>query len=153
MTANARLMFILSAFFLLADIVYVIWTLAYDSQNLATDPSGGTGPYGRIEWVGTVALGLTAVFSALIGFYLSRVAAGQGGVLPQDSNDAEIDDGDAEQGFFSPHSWWPVLLALSLTIMFVGLAVGVWLVFFGVPFLLISLVGWNYQYYRGYFAR
>ena len=153
MTANARLMFILAAFFLLADIVYVIWTLVYDNQNLATDPSGGTGPYGKIEWVGTVALGLAAIFSGLIGFYLSRVAAGQGGVLPQDSNDAEIDDGDAEQGFFSPHSWWPVLLAGALTLVFVGVAAGVWISFIGVPLVLISLVGWNYQYYRGYFAR
>ena len=153
MTANSRLMFILAAFFVLADIVYIIWTVLYDNQNLATDPSGGTGGHGRIEWVGTVALGLTAVFSALIGFYLARVAAAQGGVLPQDSNDADVDDGDAEQGFFSPHSWWPVLLAGSLTLLFVGVAVGVWIAFIGVPLLLISLVGWNYQYYRGYFAR
>jgi len=153
MTANARLFLILAGFFLLADIVYVVWTLLYDNQNLATDPSGGTGPHGTIEWVGTVGLGLTAVFSGLISFYLSRVAAGQGGTLPEDSNDAEIDDGDAEQGFFSPHSWWPVMLAGSLTLIFVGVAVGFWIAIIGVPLLLISLVGWNYQYYRGFFSR
>ena len=153
MIANARLMFILSAFFVLADIVYVIWTLVYDNQNLATDPSGGTGERGTIEWVGTVGLGLCAVLAALIGFYLFRVARAQGGVLPEDRNDAEIDDGEAEQGFFSPHSWWPVMLAGSLTLIFVGVAVGFWVAIIGVPLLLISLVGWNYQYYRGYFSR
>jgi hypothetical protein len=35
----------------------------------------------------------------------------------------------------------------------VGLAVGFWIAYIGVAFALICLVGWVYEYYRGYFAR
>lgn len=36
------------------------------------------------------------------------------------SVDANIDDGDPEIGHFSPWSWWPILSAGSIAIMFVG---------------------------------
>ena len=150
MKVNVRLWLILAAFFVLADIAYVIWNVLYDLQDLATDPSGGEGAT-RIEWVGTVALALSAVLSLLIAFYLRRVSVGAP-ILPEDRNDAEIDDGEAEQGFFSPHSWWPVTLAAGLTLVFVGLAVGIWLSIFGAPIAVIAIVGWIYQYYRGFFA-
>ena len=32
---------------------------------------------------------------------------------PEDYDDAEVADGAGELGFFSPHSWWPLLIALS----------------------------------------
>jgi len=151
MRANSRLFWILSGFFLLADVVYTVWSALFEAQELATEPSGIPGS--PVEWVGTVGLGLCAVLAALIAFYLGRLHGAQGGELPEDLVDAEIDDGDPEQGFFSPYSIWPVLLAGSLGIVFLGLAVGPWLVFFGAVFAVISLVGWNYQYYRGFFRR
>jgi len=55
-------------------------------------------------------------------------------------------------GFFSPWSWWPVMLAASLSLMFLGMAVGFWVTFIGVGLVAISLVGWVYEYYRGNFA-
>ena len=54
-----------------------------------------------------------AVLSAFIAFYLGRVHREQGAELPEDRLDANIDDGDAELGFFSPWSWWPIMLAAS----------------------------------------
>ena len=77
----------------------------------------------------------------------------QNGELPEDRLDANIDDGDAELGFFSPWSWWPILLAGWAALAFLGLAVGPWITFIGVPLALICLVGWVYEYYRGNFAR
>ena len=144
--------FILAVFFVVADIAYVVWTLLYDSQNLATDPSSGGHWATRIEWVGTTALALTAVLALLIGFYLRRVHASIG-MLPEDINEAEIDDGDAEQGFFSPFSWWPITLALGAATVFTGLAVGPWIIAIGVPIVVIALIGWVYEYFRGNFAR
>jgi len=151
MGANSKLFWILSGFFVLADIVYVIWSVTYAAQYLATSPS--LVPGAPIEWVGTVGLGLCAVLSALIAFYVGRLHAAQGGELPEDILDADIDDGEPEQGFFSPHSWWPVMLAGSLTLVFLGLAVGVWVSFFGAPLVAISIVGLVFQYYRREFAR
>jgi hypothetical protein len=34
-----------------------------------------------------------------------------------------------------------------------GIAVGFWIAYIGVAFTIVCLVGWTYEYYRGYFAR
>jgi hypothetical protein len=140
MKANINLFWILAAYCVVADIAYIIWSLV--------DKTHG----GVIEWVGTIGIGLAGILAAFIAFYVSRVHAAQGAELPEDRLDANIDDGDAEQGFFSPWSWWPIMLSASLALMFLGLAVGVWISFIGAALVLISLVGWIYEYYRGNFA-
>ena len=140
MRANVNMFWILAAFFGLAAIVYGTWSAIDD-----VDPG--------MEWAGTVALSLTTVLSAFIAFYLGRVHKAQGAELPEDRIDANIDDGDAELGFFSPWSWWPIMLGGSLALFMLGLAVGFWICFIAVGILAISIVGWVYEYYRGLFAR
>jgi hypothetical protein len=147
MRANVILFWILAAFFLLAAAVYAFWSTIDGASRIADSFTPGP------EWAGTVALALTAMLSAFIAFYLGRVRREQGGDLPEDRLDANIDDGDAELGFFSPWSWWPIMLAGSAALLFLGLAVGFWIAFIAVPLGLISLVGWVYEYYRGNFAR
>jgi hypothetical protein len=139
MGTNARLFWILAGFFFLADAIYIMWSLL--------DTSHAT-----VEWVGAVGIGLSGILSVLIGFYLGRTHRGQGGELPEDRQDALIDDGDAEQGHFSPWSWWPFVLASGAALTVLGLAIGPWISFIGAGVLIVSLVGWVYEYYRGYFA-
>jgi hypothetical protein len=55
-------------------------------------------------------------------------------------------------GFFSPWSWWPLILAAAAGLLFLGLAIGQWIIFFGGGLLIIALVGWVYEYYRRLFA-
>jgi hypothetical protein len=148
MRANVILFWILAGFFALATAVYAFWS-SIDSTSRIADAHVPVGP----EWAGTIALALTAILGAFIAFYLGRVQKEQGGTLPEDRLDANIDDGDAELGFFSPWSWWPIVLAAGAALAFTGLAVGVWITFIGVPLALIALVGWVYEYYRGNFAR
>jgi hypothetical protein len=81
------------------------------------------------------------------------VLKAQRGELPEDSLTADIDDGDPEMGEFSPWSWWPIVLAGSAAIAAIGLAVGSWLVPVAFGIFVIAIVGWVYEYYRGYFAR
>ena len=138
MRTNIVLFWVLTVFFVLADIAYTVWSL------LDT---------GRVEWVGTVAIVLTGILSGFIAFYLQLVERKQGGELPEDRADANIDDGDPELGHFSPWSWWPIVLAGSAALMFLCLAIGPWITFIGAGILLVSVVGWVYEYYRGYFAR
>jgi len=153
-STNARLFWILSVFFAFIAVVYTVWTLLYGAQDLAQDPGAGGDPGISIEWAGSIGLLLAAVAAAFIAFYVGRANRSQGGqLLPEDRVDAEIDDGDAEQGHFSPWSWWPVTLAGALALMFLGLAVGVWIAFVGAGLLVIALVGWVFEYYRGNFAR
>ena len=140
MKANINLFWLLFGFCLLADAAYIIWSLV--------DPIHG----GQIEWVGTLAIGLAGVLSGFIAFYVGAVYKAQGAELPEDRLDSNIDDGDPEMGFFSPWSWWPVMLGASLSLLFLGLAVGFWVALIGVGLVAISLVGWVYEYYRGNFA-
>jgi Cytochrome c oxidase subunit IV len=140
MRANVIMFWILAVFFALAAAVYGVWS-ALDEM----DPG--------MEWAGTIALSLTAVLGAFIAFYLGRVHNAQGAELPEDRLDANIDDGDAELGFFSPWSWWPIILATGAALGFLGLAIGFWITFIAVPIVIIALVGWVYEYYRGNFAR
>lgn len=138
MKTNINIFWILVGFFALLTAIYTVWAL------LDT---------GRVEWVGTVAIGLCAVLSAFIAFYLQLVDRSSGGLLPEDRLDADIDDGDPELGHFSPWSWWPIFLAGGVSLAFLGLAAGIWIVFYAVPLALVGIVGWVYEYYRGNFGR
>jgi Cytochrome c oxidase subunit IV len=140
MRVNTRLFLILAAFFWAADALYILWNLI-DSK--------GT----HLDWVGTIGIGLSGILAAFLSFFLGATQRGLGGTLPEDRQDAEIDDGDPEIGYFSPWSWWPMFLALGLALMFLGLAVGIWLMFLGAPIVILAVVGWYYEYYRGNFAR
>jgi len=142
MRTNAGILWVVGVFFLLSAAAYTVWvgiTVGWDLH--------------KIEWVGTVAMGLSAVLSFFVAFYLNRVHKAQGGELPQDVLTADIDDDDPELGHFSPWSWWPLVLGGALALVFLGLAVGVWVAFIGAPLVLIAIVGWNYEYYRNNFAR
>jgi len=138
MKTNIVVLSILAVYFGLLATVYTVWSLIAD---------------GAMEWAGSLAIALSGVLSLLIAFFLQIQFNNQGGELPEDRLDANIDDGDAELGFFSPWSWWPIVLAAGAAIAFVGLAVGFWVALYGLPLVLIGLVGWSYEYYRGYFAR
>ena len=138
MKTNINLFWILLVFFSALTTVYVLWAII---------------DTGEVEWVGAVGLGLCAVLSAFIAFYLRLVYRSQGGELPEDRLDADIDDGDAEQGFFPPWSWSPVFLAGGAALVFMGLSIDFWIVGYAVVIALIGLVGWVYEYYRGNFGR
>ena len=145
MGTNVRLFWILAGFFFFAAFLYTGWAILYYQD----EPS----IWNRIEWVGSIAILLSGALAVLIAFYLGLVTRSAGGILPEDRLDAEIDDGEAEQGHFSPWSWWPIVLAASAALVVLGLAIGPWISFIGVAILLVAIVGWVYEYYRGYFAR
>jgi hypothetical protein len=145
MGTNAKLFWILAGFFFLADAIYITWSLL-----VSADPAGQAAP--TIEWAGTIAIGLTGAFSVLIAFYLQRIFSAQQAELPEDRLDANIDDGDPELGHFSPWSWWPLMLAGSAALVVLGVAIGPWISFIGVGVLLVSVVGWVFEYYRGNFG-
>jgi hypothetical protein len=70
-------------------------------------------------------------------------------VDPSDDPLGEIDDLSGEYGFFSPHSWQPLFLALAAATCFLGLAVGWWLFIIGVFFAIPAVVGWTFEYWKG----
>jgi hypothetical protein len=97
---------------------------------------------------GTAALVMATGLSGMIAYYLyftsRRIGPG-----PDDRDDAEPHEGSGEQGFFSPTSYWPLVLCLALAFTFLGVAVGFWLMYFAAPFALFGVYGFVMEYYRG----
>ena len=125
------------AFYALVAVIYGVVTALYMP--------------GGIDWIGVVALAFTAFMAFLIGFYFMFTAK-RVGALPEDDLEADPEDADPEYGFFSPHSWWPMAVAGSAAIVGVGLVFAAWLVLLGVVSLMLSLVGFVFEYYRGDFS-
>ena len=79
------------------------------------------------EEVGIAGMLLSACLAGMVGFYVWFTQKRIGVTLPEDNLTAEIADGAGELGFYSPHSWWPLPVALSATAMGLGLIIGWWL--------------------------
>lgn len=134
MKIEARIFELLTVFFIVLAVIYAVFT-GLDNR--------------RTEWVGVVAILLAGGLVFIIGTYF-RFVARRIDTRPEDYDDAEISDGAGDLGFFSPHSWWPVLMAFSLAFFAVGFAL--WLIFlivFGIVFALIAIAGLVFEYYVG----
>jgi hypothetical protein len=100
------------------------------------------------EPVGTVALAFTAGLAFLVGYYLLFTAR-RIDPRPEDDRAADIADGAGELGFYSPHSWWPLVVAFFGAVSFLGIAVGWWLFLIGAIGGGLAVVGMVFEYYRG----
>jgi hypothetical protein len=135
MHIEARLFEFLTAFFALTAVGYGVLTSLYAT--------------GGIEWAGTTALVLTTGLTLITGTFF-RFVARRLDTRPEDYEDAEIADGAGELGFFSPGSWWPLLIALSASVTAVATALWLpWLLAAGVVFVLASVAGLVFEYYIG----
>jgi cytochrome c oxidase subunit IV len=101
--------------------------------------------------IGTTILTLTGALAFLVAFYLYYTAKR---VFPRpEDRDADVDEADPEYGFFSPHSWWPLVVGFGAFLTANGFIFAAWLVVLGISVLVLALVGWLFEYYRGEFAR
>lgn len=98
------------------------------------------------EPVGIGGMLLAACLAGMVGFYVWFTQKRIGTVLPEDNLVGEIADGAGELGFYSPHSWWPLPVALSACAMGLGLIIGWWLTMIGVGAIMISIIGMVTEY-------
>ncbi len=119
-----------AAFFAVVDVIY--W-------HFSKDPTG------------TTALAFSVGLAFLTGFYLLFTGR-RLPPRPEDRPDAEIAEGTGELGFFSPHSWWPLITGMSAAVAALGAAIGWWLFLIGMLFVLLSSIGFVFEYYRGQYA-
>jgi hypothetical protein len=119
-----------AVFFAGADIVY--W-------HYSKDPTG------------TTALALAVGLAFLSGFYILFTGR-RLPLRPEDNPQGEIAEGTGELGFFSPHSWWPLFTGLACATAGIGAAVGWWLFLIGMLFVVLSAIGFVFEYYRGVYA-
>ncbi|CAB4563423.1 MAG: cytochrome c oxidase subunit 4 [Actinobacteria bacterium] len=98
------------------------------------------------EEVGIAGLLLSGCLAGMVGFYVWFTQKRIGVTLPEDNLTAEISDGAGELGFYSPHSWWPLPVALAACTMGLGLIIGWWLTLIGLGALVISVIGMVTEY-------
>lgn len=134
MKIEAKLFEILTMFFILVAIIYGVFT--------ALSRTG-------IEWAGLTAIVLSAGLTLIVGTYF-RFVARRLDTRPEDYDDAEISDGAGELGFFSPGSFWPILLAAAAALTAVSLAYfQPWLIAVAVVCVLAAAAGLVFEYYTG----
>jgi len=139
MVLNVRVYLWLAVFFLFFSVVYPTWVFL-----------GGL----PIEWVGTIAIPLTMVMFLLLGgFLLLNLRRQNGGVLPEDNDLADVDDGDTDMGYYLPWSWWPFFAGAAGGIAMLAMSVGIWLALFSLGLVLITFIGWFYEPVRGAYRR
>jgi Cytochrome c oxidase subunit IV len=119
-----------AGFFGAADLVY--W-------NLSHDPTG------------TTALALSVCLAFLIGFYIMFTGR-RLPPRPEDNQEGDIVEGTGELGFFSPHSWWPLFVGLAAALATIGVAIGWWLFLIGALAVILAMIGFVFEYYRGHYA-
>lgn len=133
MKVEARIFELITVFFLLIAIVYGVFT-ALDDQ---------------IEWAGLTAMVLASGLALIIGTYF-RFVARRLDTRPEDYEDAEVSDGSGDLGFFSPHSWWPILVAFSAGVFAIGFALWLpWLFIIAIVFLILAAAGLVFEYHLG----
>jgi hypothetical protein len=98
------------------------------------------------EEVGIAGMLLSACLAGMVGFYVWFTQKRIGVTLPEDNLTAEISDSAGELGFYSPHSWWPLPVALSACVFALGLIIGWWLSLIGLGALVISIIGMVTEY-------
>jgi len=125
MKANWKLFTFLAIFYVAMTVVY--WGV------------GG-------EPVGITGMTLASCLAGMVGFYLWFTQKRIGVASPSDNDDAEIADDAGELGFYSPHSWWPLPVALSATALGLGLIIGWWLVLIALGTLVLSIIGMVTEY-------
>src|SRR3984957_19833010 len=107
--------------------------------------------YTSKEVTGTAALAFAVGLAFLTGFYVlftgRRLPR-----RPEDDPQGEISQATGELGFFSPHSWWPLFVGLAAATAALGAAIGWWLFLIGLLALLLTTIGFVFEYYRGVYA-
>ena len=135
MHIEARLFEFIAGFFILVAVLYGVLTAIF--------ATGGE------EWAGTTALALTSGLALIVATFF-RFVARRLDTRPEDYEDAEISDGAGELGFYSPHSWWPLLIALSASVTAVGVALWLpWLIAAGACLVIATAAGLVFEYYTG----
>lgn len=139
MKTTLRIYFGIAIFFALFSVIYPVWIFLSGSE---------------IEWVGTIAIPLTMIMWLLIASFLFLNYRRQaGGVLPEDNDLADVDDGDTDMGYYLPWSWWPFFAGAAGGVAMLSMAVGPWLALFALGIVLITFIGWFFEPVRGAYRR
>ena len=106
MKSSAKIFYGLTVFMGIMAVIYI----------LATRNVSDTGSVQGLEWAGATGLALAAGLTLMLGAYF-HFTERRIDILPQDWEEAEIEDGAGMLGFFSPGSIWPFVMCVGIGIM------------------------------------
>ncbi|MGD7003199.1 cytochrome c oxidase subunit 4 [Corynebacterium halotolerans] len=136
MNASAKIMYALSAFMLVIALVYIFGTTFMEDEAYLVGS----------EWAGIVGLVLGFGLTIFLGVYL-HFTASRSDILPEDWEEAEVEDKAGVLGFFSPGSLWPAAMSGAILLLALGIALWLyWLMALGAVLLILACTGLNLQY-------
>ncbi|EGD55814.1 cytochrome c oxidase subunit 4 [Gordonia neofelifaecis] len=134
MKVEARVFEALALFFILMGVIYSVATFYYRTG---------------VEWAGATAMFFSGGLALIAGTYF-RFVARRVEIRPEDYEEAEIEDGAGELGFFSPHSYWPIMIAGAAALFAIGFATANWWFALGiVPIIIATVAGLVFEYHVG----
>lgn len=127
MRVESRIFEILTIFFFVVGTIYLVF---------AQEPAG------------TAALYLTGGLTLIVGTYFRFVARRLEAPRPEDNPAGEVSDGAGDVGFFSPGSYWPIMLAGAVGLTAISLAfMYYWAIAISSVILLICIGGLLFEYH------
>lgn len=136
MKATAKIMYGMSAFLVCMAVIYIFATV-----HVADD-----GYLHRAEWAGITALVLSVGLTMMLAGYL-HFTERRADVLPEDWEEAEIEDKAGVLGFFSPSSIWPAAMSGAILVLGLGIIyMHYWLIALGAVLLIYTTVRLSLQY-------
>ncbi len=135
MKFEAKLFLVIALFFAAEFFIYGFWSQAHDG-NFWYEPVGLVGF--------ALAFGLGLMIGGFCWWTGRKID-----LRPDDDPEGEISDVEGNYGFFAPYSWWPLYLGGAGALVFLGLAIGWWLVIMSIPLLALASVGWCFEFFRG----
>ncbi|PRQ11126.1 cytochrome-c oxidase [Corynebacterium sp. 13CS0277] len=136
MKSSAKIFYGVTVFLGVMTVIYI----------LATKKVSDTGNIEGLEWAGATGLVLATLLTLMLGAYF-HFTERRIDILPEDWEEAEIEDGAGMLGFFSPGSIWPFVMTVAVALMGYGIAfMAYWLIVLGAVVLIWSGTMLNLQY-------
>jgi len=127
MRVESRIFELLTIFFFVIGTIYLV---------ISREPAG------------SAALFLTGGLSLIVGTYFRFVARRLEAPRPEDNPGGEISDGAGDVGFFSPGSYWPVILAGAVALTGISLAfMYFWAVAISIILIVMAVGGLLFEYH------
>jgi len=104
------------------------------------------------EHAGSVMLFMTVFLGIVPGSYLFWWGWSRGGNMParpEDSDEAELEDGAGTVGAFPSSSIWPFCMGISAAVVCLALVFGAWLGVLGGAGVVATLIGYTLETRRG----
>ena len=136
MRPGAKVMFAIAAFLGLVALVYIFGTMWLQDDAYL---------YG-VEWAGVTAIVLAFGLAMMLGTYL-QFTSNRIDVLPEDWEEAEVEDKAGVLGFFSPGSVWPFAMTMAIGVLGFGIVfLYYWMIALGALMLIWATTMLSLQY-------